>query len=192
MIDKRSNFIQELIESHNAKRLVHGARRLRSSKKLNESAQEWATQLLSSATYDFALSDDFGMSGFKNCNSMVQVSQSPGNSNQTLTQRVFHQDNQLLRIGTKKNKTTTMIATTTVKEQVTLVNFYGRRPNLLASGLIGIKTEKLLSSLDTNRPETKQDSSRKMYHRFLWQAHFQTTLQLNQKMTMQVNPLRFI
>ena len=119
------------------------------------------------------------------------MSQLPGNSNQTLTQRVYHQDNQLLRIGTKKNKTITMIATTTVKEQVTLVNFCGKRLNLLASGLIGIKTEKLLSSLDTNRPETKQDFSRKMYHQFQWQAHFKTTLQLNQKMTMQVNPLRF-
>ena len=61
-MDQRITFINELINSHNVKRIAHGSRRLRSSKKLEDTAQEWATRLLTSSTYDLSMSDEFGES----------------------------------------------------------------------------------------------------------------------------------
>ena len=82
-MDKRTTFINELINSHNIKRIAHGSRRLRCSKKLEDTAQEWATRLLTSSTYDLSLSDEFGESIAWKFKSNIDVNGLPSGSSIT-------------------------------------------------------------------------------------------------------------
>jgi len=58
--NKKEKFIREIIQSHNKKRALHGAQRLKLSEKLSTSAQTWAQQLIREGRYDLSKSSDYG------------------------------------------------------------------------------------------------------------------------------------
>merc|ERR1712131_536944 len=60
--NRREKFIREFIQSHNKKRALHGAQKLKSSKRLTNSAQIWATKLLEEGSYELSNSNEYGES----------------------------------------------------------------------------------------------------------------------------------